>query len=91
MNKSSINFHGSSPATEAGNSSSVKCPCGRIGAVMLLLFIATATQAQFLMGLRGSNYGGITNVNFNPAIANSHYLADIAFSLSNRLTFPISI
>jgi hypothetical protein len=77
MNKSSINFQGSSPATEAGNSSSIKCPCGRYSFIMLLVFITTATQAQFFMGMRGSTYGGITNVNFNPAIANSPYLADI--------------
>lgn len=42
-----------------------------------VLLCTTATQAQFFIGLRGSTYGGITNVNFTPAIANSLFMVDI--------------
>jgi hypothetical protein len=42
-----------------------------------VLLFSAAAQAQFFIGLRGSNYGGITNVNYNPAIANSPYRLDI--------------
>ncbi len=47
--------------------------------IMLLaaLMVGTAANAQFFLGLRGSAYGGITNVNYNPAIANSPFLVDI--------------
>ncbi len=47
--------------------------------VMLLamLLCSAGAQAQFFMGLRGSHYGGITNVNFNPAIANSPFIVDV--------------
>lgn len=41
------------------------------------LLIGLSVNAQFFLGLRGSAYGGITNVNYNPAIANSPFLADI--------------
>lgn len=48
----------------------------------MLLFIISATgicnlKAQFFLGLRGSPYGGVTNVDYNPAIANSPFLVDI--------------
>lgn len=48
----------------------------------LLLFVLAmlpffAARAQFFTGLRSSPYGGITNVNFNPAIADSRYIVDI--------------
>lgn len=43
----------------------------------LLLAAALTIHAQFFLGLRGSSYGGITNVNYNPAIANSPYMIDI--------------
>ncbi|MBL0311095.1 MAG: hypothetical protein IPP77_16025, partial [Bacteroidetes bacterium] len=42
-----------------------------------LFLSATFAQAQFFLGLRSSNYGGITNVNYNPAIADSRFIADI--------------
>lgn len=46
----------------------------------LLLWAALSayltTHAQFL-GIRASNFGGITNVSYNPAIADSRYLVDI--------------
>lgn len=47
--------------------------------VMLLsiLLCGFAANAQFFIGLRGSNYGGITNVNHNPALANSPFMVDI--------------
>jgi len=46
-------------------------------ALVTLLLAGIAVNAQFFTGLRGSNYGGITNVNFNPAIANSPYMIDV--------------
>lgn len=42
----------------------------------ILLFVS-ASDAQFFLGLRSSNWGGITNVNYNPAIADSRFIADI--------------
>src|SRR4051812_3411087 len=42
-----------------------------------ILLCAATLRAQTFIGLRGSDYGGITNVNFNPAIANSPYWIDI--------------
>lgn len=47
--------------------------------VMLITILlgSVAAKAQFFIGLRGSNYGGITNVNYNPAIANSPFMVDI--------------
>src|SRR4051812_36651739 len=41
------------------------------------LLCATTLRAQTFIGLRGSDYGGITNVSYNPAIANSPYWIDI--------------
>ena len=48
----------------------------------MLLFIIPVScicnlQAQFFLGLRGSQYGGVTNVDYNPAIANSPFFIDI--------------
>ena len=34
-------------------------------------------HAQFFTGLNGSQYAGITTVDFNPAIANSPFIVDI--------------
>jgi hypothetical protein len=45
--------------------------------LLAVLLCGTVAQAQFFLGLRGSNYGGITNVNYNPAIANSPYWLDV--------------
>jgi hypothetical protein len=46
--------------------------------VILMVFcFAVKTNAQFFIGLCGNAYGGITNVHYNPAIANSPYLLDI--------------
>ena len=48
---------------------------------LLITFVvalcAIGTQAQFFTGLNGSQYAGITTVDFNPAIANSPFIADI--------------
>ncbi|MFN8323719.1 MAG: DUF5723 family protein [Chitinophagales bacterium] len=47
---------------------------------LMLIAVVLCTlraQSQFFIGLRGSYYGGITNVNFNPAIANSPFMVDI--------------
>ncbi len=47
----------------------------------LLTFITVlavyAAQAQFFVGLRGSSYGGVTNVDYNPAIADNKFIVDI--------------
>jgi hypothetical protein len=45
--------------------------------ITLALLIGATAQAQFLTGLEGSAYGGISTVTFNPAIANSPFMADI--------------
>lgn len=39
--------------------------------------LAQFSNAQSFLGLRSSNWGGITNVNYSPAIADSRYIADI--------------
>ena len=47
--------------------------------LMLLMILSVSlysARAQFL-GIRSSNFGGVTNVNYNPAIADSRYLVDI--------------
>jgi len=48
---------------------------------LLAAFAAIVTgltaQAQFFTSLRGSPYGGITNVDYNPAIAGSNIIADV--------------
>ena len=43
------------------------------------IFIAcfNIVDAQFFLGMQSSAYGGITTVDFNPAIADSRYLVDI--------------
>jgi hypothetical protein len=48
----------------------------RIVLLLTALVCILSTQAQFL-GIRASNFGGVTNVNYNPAIADSRYLVDI--------------
>ncbi len=48
-----------------------------LSVILMVCCFALKTNAQFFIGLRGSAYGGITNVHYNPAIANSPYLADI--------------
>ncbi len=52
----------------------------RMNKKVALLFTALvcimSAKAQFL-GIRASNFGGVTNVNYNPAIADSRYLVDI--------------
>jgi outer membrane protein OmpA-like peptidoglycan-associated protein len=47
--------------------------------LFLLICMAAnfALQAQFFTGLRSSPYGGVTNVNWNPAISDSRFLLDI--------------
>ena len=45
--------------------------------ILAALLVGVTANAQFFIGLRGSAYGGITNVNYNPAIANSPFLVDI--------------
>jgi hypothetical protein len=46
-------------------------------ALLVALCLSTQANAQFFIGMRATNYGGITNVNYNPAIANSPYIVDI--------------
>lgn len=43
----------------------------------LFTFLAGSTFAQLFTGLRSSPYGGVTNVNWNPAIADSRFIADV--------------
>lgn len=45
----------------------------------ILCFVLSigSLRAQFFTGLRSSPYGGITNINYNPAIADSRFIADI--------------
>lgn len=47
--------------------------------LLLAAFLVAAlpSQAQFFTGLRGTPYAGITNVNYNPAIAGSPWMVDI--------------
>lgn len=48
--------------------------------LLAFLFIASlfhCLNAQFFQGLRSSPYGGVTNVNYNPAIADNRFLVDI--------------
>ena len=44
----------------------------KIALLLTALVCMLSTRAQFL-GIRASNFGGITNVNYNPAIADSRY------------------
>ena len=48
----------------------------KFGLAVLLCISIISAKAQFL-GIRASNFGGVTNVNYNPAIADSRYLVDI--------------
>lgn len=48
-----------------------------LSALFLAVCFTLEANAQFFLGLRGSAYGGITNVNYNPAMANSPFLVDI--------------
>lgn len=48
----------------------------------LLMFAFSASvgfnaQGQFFLGLRSSSYGGVTNVDYNPAIADNHFMVDV--------------
>lgn len=57
--------------------------------MFLFLLASSLVQAQFFQGLRSSPYGGITNVGYNPAIADNRFVADInlfaaGFNLSNN-------
>ena len=45
--------------------------------LVAVLLVGLRAQSQFFLPIRGSYYGGITNVNYNPAIANSPFLVDI--------------
>ena len=44
---------------------------------VLALFIAQYLSAQSFLGIQSTNWGGVTNVSFNPAIADSHFQVDI--------------
>ena len=48
----------------------------KIALLLTALVCIMSANAQFL-GIRASNFGGVTNVNYNPAIADSRYLVDI--------------
>ncbi len=43
----------------------------------ILILFTGLVKAQFFTGLRSSPYGGVTNVNWNPAIADSRFIADV--------------
>ena len=43
----------------------------RLLITLVIVCIVSAAPAQFFTGLNGSQYAGITTVDFNPAIANS--------------------
>ena len=43
----------------------------------LFLLLSLFTNAQYFQGLRSSSFGGVTNVDYNPAIADNHFLVDI--------------
>ncbi len=49
----------------------------RLLLLTVLLTGALGLRSQFFTGLRGSPYAGITNINYNPAIAGSPWMADI--------------
>ncbi len=48
----------------------------RIIFLLAAVICMTSVKAQFL-GLRASNFGGVNNVNFNPAIADNRFKVDI--------------
>ena len=41
------------------------------------IFLGLTTKAQFYTGLNTSQFGGVTNVNYNPAIADNPFIVDI--------------
>ncbi len=45
--------------------------------LLIAVLLTLPTRAQYFTGLNGSEYAGITTVNFNPAIANSPFITDI--------------
>ncbi len=45
--------------------------------VSVFTCIISFSNAQFFQGLRSSPYGGVTNVNYNPAIADNRFVCDI--------------
>jgi hypothetical protein len=45
--------------------------------VVLALILRLSVQAQFYTGMNSSSFGGVTNVNFNPAIADAPFIVDI--------------
>ena len=57
----------------------------KIALLLTALVCMLSTRAQFL-GIRASNFGGITNVNYNPAIADSRYLVDINLFTTDMTT-----
>ena len=44
---------------------------------ILVLMLKISTQAQYYLGLRSSTFGGVTNVDYNPAIADNPFIVDI--------------
>lgn len=44
---------------------------------LLICCIALSARAQFNLGMQSSPYGGVTNINYNPAIADSRFIADV--------------
>ena len=56
----------------------------------LLLLLTVRSGAQNMPGINTSNWGGVSNVSWNPAIADSHYkfdmsLGDLNLTLNNNL------
>lgn len=45
--------------------------------IFLLAYCIQLCHAQFFTGLRSSPYGGVTNVGWNPAIADAPFVADV--------------
>ena len=44
---------------------------------IICIILKFSGQAQFYTGMNSSSFGGVTNVNFNPAIADNHFIVDI--------------
>ncbi len=44
---------------------------------LLLMAVPAISSAQYFLGLRTSQYGGVTNVGFNPAIAGDRHRVDV--------------
>ena len=49
----------------------------RVHLLTILALFFSLSRAQFYTGMNSSSFGGVTNVNFNPAIADNHFIADI--------------